>query len=154
MSIDPEQLLKLAKDRHGPAGVTLGWPMVINIVDELRRLQWEREALASLATERAQFILNAVELGYCQLPDSDTPDSAHDTYERCKLADSESVACQDAAIRAEGARLAANAVRGLTEVNRHRVADYLEKFADELRCQSEEAPCSSTSPSASPSVSC
>lgn len=101
MSIDPEKLLELAKRRHHDGGVTLGWPMVINIVDELRRLQWEREALASLATERAQFILNAVELGYCQLPDSDTPDSARDTYERCKLADSEAVARRDARMKAE-----------------------------------------------------
>ncbi|MES3674642.1 hypothetical protein QC589_01670 [Halomonas elongata] len=41
MSIDPEQLLALAKSRLHDGGVTLGWPTVVQIVEGLR----EREAL-------------------------------------------------------------------------------------------------------------
>ena len=39
--IDPEKLLQLARERQGPGGVTLGWPTVLKIIDELRQLQRE-----------------------------------------------------------------------------------------------------------------
>lgn len=35
--IDPEKLLELARQRHHNGGVTLGWPTVIKIVEELRQ---------------------------------------------------------------------------------------------------------------------
>ncbi|MFW6344796.1 MAG: hypothetical protein ACOC0M_00470 [Halomonas sp.] len=39
MTIDPEKLLDLARQRQGPAGVTLSWPTVLKIIEELRQLQ-------------------------------------------------------------------------------------------------------------------
>jgi len=39
MPIDPEKLLALAQDRHREGGVTLAWPTVLKIVEELRQLQ-------------------------------------------------------------------------------------------------------------------
>jgi hypothetical protein len=39
MAIDPEKLLELARSRQGTAGVTLSWPTVLKIIEELRQLQ-------------------------------------------------------------------------------------------------------------------
>ena len=41
MPIDPEKLLQLARERQGLGGVTLGWPTVLKIIEELRGLQRE-----------------------------------------------------------------------------------------------------------------
>ena len=41
MPIDPQKLAELARARSGPGGVTLGWPTVIQIIEELRQLQRE-----------------------------------------------------------------------------------------------------------------
>lgn len=41
MTIDPEQLLQLARKRQGAGGVTLAWPTVLKIIEELRQLQRE-----------------------------------------------------------------------------------------------------------------
>lgn len=39
--IDPVKLLELAKSRHHDGGVTLSWPTVLQIIDQLRQLQRE-----------------------------------------------------------------------------------------------------------------
>lgn len=51
-------------------------------------LRAERDELKALADERKQFIVNAVEFGYCSLPDESTNDPATATFDRCLLTDS------------------------------------------------------------------
>lgn len=48
MAIDPEKLLQLARERQGLGGVTLGWPTVLKIIEELRQLQREVNYLQEL----------------------------------------------------------------------------------------------------------
>lgn len=54
----------------------------------IEQLQRERDELKALADERKQFIVNAVDLGYCSLPDESTNDPATATFDRCLLTDS------------------------------------------------------------------
>ncbi|MGE4534697.1 hypothetical protein [Halomonas sp.] len=51
MTIDPEKLLELARNRQGPAGVTLSWPTVVKIVEELRGLNALRESYGNRELE-------------------------------------------------------------------------------------------------------
>ncbi|SDO28648.1 hypothetical protein SAMN04487957_10554 [Halomonas shengliensis] len=39
MTIDPEKLLQLARQRQHDGGVTLGWPTMLKIIDQLHILQ-------------------------------------------------------------------------------------------------------------------
>lgn len=158
MSIDPEQLLKLAKDRHGPAGVTLSWPMVINIVDELRRLQQGYDELAAHVDALHGVILGPLVASYTDA------ESAEEARRIAMSGPTRSLARRDAQMRMEGAmgvrdhfRAKAKRLWASDRVPSaffEQSANVADAKVQEYSRQAEEAPCSSTSPSASPSASC
>ncbi|OBX36933.1 hypothetical protein A8U91_01281 [Halomonas elongata] len=144
MSIDPEQLLKLAKDRHGPAGVTLGWPTVMQIVEGLRernRLAIDVGRLRAVA-ENMDHFNDGDDLAEAEAALSDSGDTLDEAFSR-----------RDAAIKAEALADACRHIRH-EMLSGCQVLTYLARQAEKYHRQSEEAPCSSTSPSASPSASC
>lgn len=51
MTIDPEKLLQLARQRQHDGGVTLSWPTVLKIIEELRGLCELREAYGNRELE-------------------------------------------------------------------------------------------------------
>ncbi|WP_069384007.1 hypothetical protein [Halomonas caseinilytica] len=161
MSIDPEQLLKLAKDRHGPAGVTLGWPMVINIVDELRRLQARRHTAEEVSEQEREFhkelddleeaVGQSISLETLRKRIGDT--FTNFQYVMCLLKiQEESLDRLKAQWQAEVLEELINQTSQYKEANP--VRGLAGHMVERLHRQSEEAPCSSTSPSASPSASC
>ncbi|MBS0967744.1 hypothetical protein JK232_02445 [Nissabacter archeti] len=56
--------------------------VMLSLLQQNAELKAGRDALAVLAEERRQFIINGVEFGYIRLPDMDI-DSATCVYERC-----------------------------------------------------------------------
>ncbi|MBW5801141.1 hypothetical protein [Halomonas elongata] len=184
MSIDPEQLLKLAKDRHGPAGVTLGWPMVINIVDELRRLRKQvhngRDKYSAMVEQCQELDIRTSQVS-AKLRESEqrekalaahverivtawnADDDARELFtdewidhmgDVIEDAPQTSLARRDAALLDRLARALNEDHFEYDAIAPDAAANWLHDQADELRRKSEEAPCSSTSESASPSASC
>lgn len=92
-------------------------------------LQEQVRALAALAEERREFIVNGAELGYIQLPVFDD-DPATATYQRCLLKPKFAAAAALREIRADGAMACGIHLR---EWYDYQVEERAEEFAARIR---------------------
>lgn len=84
MNITEHEMRGLIAGKAMPADIFVGESLAAYLVRKFAVLQKERDALAALAEERRQFIVNGVEMGDILLPVIDG-DPAIGIHERCML---------------------------------------------------------------------
>lgn len=109
MNITEHEMRGLITGKAMPADIFVGESLAAYLVRKFAVLQKERDALAALAEERRQFIVNGVEMGDILLPVIDG-DPAIGIHERCLLKPKFAYDAYLNSVRAEGVDYVAEAI--------------------------------------------